>query len=120
MGPFVLPGETGCYECYLIRRSAALGFGADGDVLDRVQPQARSTFPLDVLVATVASLHVLRWLGVRDPRLPGLLQTVDLVDGVELHSHVLLRVPRCPACSGLGGLARPLPWHGLPIDMEAA
>ncbi|HEY6055045.1 MAG TPA: hypothetical protein VIU86_14005, partial [Gaiellaceae bacterium] len=58
----------------------------------------------------------LRWLGTRDARLPGTLQTVELGDGVELVRHVVLRVPRCPSCSGLGAVAPPLPWHDLPLE----
>lgn len=116
VGPLIVPRETACATCYLLRRAAVVDYGDELPVLERTPVGTRSVPALDRLVSEVAVLHVLRWLGTRDARLPGTLQTVELGNGVEILSHVVLRVPRCPSCSGLGTLAAPLPWHDLPLE----
>lgn len=116
VGPLIVPRETACATCYLLRRAAAVDYGEELPILERAPVRIRSVAALDRLAAEIAVLHVLRWLGTRDARLPGTLQTVELGDGVEILRHVVLRVPRCPSCSGLGAVAPPLPWHDLPLE----
>lgn len=115
-GPLVVPGETACFTCYRLRRAAASGYGEELLVLDRAAVAAASSATVERLAAELAVLHALRWLGTRDARLPGTLQSVELADGVVVERHTVLRVPRCPACSGLGELAPPLPWFDLPLE----
>ena len=109
-GPLCVPGETACYECYRLRRAANVGFSEEFLALERAAGCQSSTPSFDALVAGIASTLVLRWVVVRDPFLPGRLFTVGLEDGLRVEAHEVLRVPRCPACSGLGGRAGPLPW----------
>ena len=116
VGPLIVPGETACFCCYRLRRAAASGYGEELLALERAAVAAPSLAPLDRLAAELAVLAALRWLGTRDARLPGRLQTVALERGAVVDSHLVLRVPRCPSCSGLAGLAPPLPWFDLPLE----
>ena len=63
------------------------------------------------MVAGLAATLALRWLAHRDQFLPGAWYALELGVRPALGAHVLYRVPRCPACSGLGAAAEPLPWH---------
>ena len=62
-------------------------------------------------VAGLAATLALRWLVHRDQFLPGTWYALELGPQPALQAHVLYRVPRCRACSGLGRTAQPLPWH---------
>jgi bacteriocin biosynthesis cyclodehydratase domain-containing protein len=119
VGPLVLPGETACYRCYLLRRAAAVDYGGELLALEQVAIAARPAAPLDALTAQVAALQALRWVGARDPRVPGTMLVVEPGAGPWITQHDVLRVPRCPACAGLDAVAPPLPWHDLPVELPA-
>jgi bacteriocin biosynthesis cyclodehydratase domain-containing protein len=55
--------------------------------------------------AGLAALICLRWLGARDPTLPGAFYALELQGTFALTRHRVLRVPRCPAC----GVSSPPP-----------
>jgi bacteriocin biosynthesis cyclodehydratase domain-containing protein len=110
VGPLYVAGETACLACYRLRRAASLGIGELATALD-VEPTRSGGGPaVDVTAGAIAALHLLRWLGIRDPYVPGVLFAVELRGGVRVTAHPVLRVPRCPACSPLAARAAPLPW----------
>jgi bacteriocin biosynthesis cyclodehydratase domain-containing protein len=112
VGPLVLPGQTCCYECVLLRRGANSGFAADlADV--EAAPLAAPPDPAVGAIAAALAAHLaVRWLVGRDAAVPGVLYTVETRPSPLLVEHTVLRVPRCAACSVAEQQAAPLPWHG--------
>jgi len=111
VGPFYVPDETCCFECFRLRRLANLD-GSDEYALLEATPAAYPAPPaLHALVAGIATTLALEWLVLRNHYVPSAFYGVELgpVLGVSLH-HVH-QVPRCPACSELADVAEPLPWH---------
>lgn len=111
VGPLFVPGETACYDCYRLRRTANVSPLADsGD------PPAQGCYPsappLDGVLAGIAALAALRQLVLDDGALAGALLAIELSPGLACSRHVVYRVPRCPSCSRAGAEAPPLPWHG--------
>jgi bacteriocin biosynthesis cyclodehydratase domain-containing protein len=120
IGPLLVPGETACYECVLLRLGAHVDYGPDVRHIEEVPPAARATAPIESLAAAVASQIVLCWLGGADLVLAGLVHVLETRPLLALGGHRALRVPRCPACSGVPRLAPPLPWHEAEVEVEAA
>jgi bacteriocin biosynthesis cyclodehydratase domain-containing protein len=110
VGPLYVPGETACYECFRLRRAANVGFAEEFWALEGARPRWGSTPALDALLAGSAGALILRWLLGRDALLPGRFFAIGFDDALTVKAHEVLRVPRCPACSGLASLASPLPW----------
>jgi bacteriocin biosynthesis cyclodehydratase domain-containing protein len=119
VGPLFLPGVTACRTCFQLRRAAALRFGPIEETLASAPPRAPSGPALEAAAAAVAVVVALRWLGARDPYLPGILYALELEQGPQLTTHRVLRVPRCPDCSSAHRRARPAPWFD-PARPEAA
>src|SRR5262249_24092230 len=103
--------ETACFGCLRIRRAASLGVGTLGDAVWGEPPCAGGGPALTVAAAAVAAAHALRWLAIGDASLPGTLFALEVVGGIGLSSHHVLRVPRCPDCSPVGSTAGALPWY---------
>jgi bacteriocin biosynthesis cyclodehydratase domain-containing protein len=119
VGPLFLPGTTACRTCFQLRRAAALRFGSIEETLAAAPLRAPAGPALETLAAAVAVVTVLRWLGARDPAMPGVLHALELEHGPRVTAHRVLRVPRCPACSSAHRRARPAPWFD-PTRREAA
>lgn len=111
VGPLIVPDETACYRCLALRRDACSPGASELRPLRVVPIRATVAPPLLALVAALAAERAIRWLGIRDPALPGALATIDTGGGLRIREDVLLRVPRCPACSPSARAALPLPWH---------
>ena len=111
VGPLVVPGESPCYECLLLRLAANVEYGDDLAEIDAVPVSARSDAALEALVAALAAHLALRWVAGRDTTLPGVLHVVEGRPALRWAEHPVLRVPRCHACSPADRLASPLPWH---------
>jgi bacteriocin biosynthesis cyclodehydratase domain-containing protein len=111
VGPLVVPHETACWECVRLRVESTSGCAGE---LRLFRDEAEPTGPRPGVLgcaAAIAAEIVLRWVGVRDPALPGTLFTVSSEKGISIAAHTVLRVPRCPSCSPAAGLAPPSPWH---------
>lgn len=111
LGPLFVPGETGCYECFRTRRASNVGYGRSALALQEVAAPLPAAPSLELTIAGLAATLALRWLAHGDQFLPGAWYALELGLQPLLSRHVLYRVPRCAACSGLGEAAQPLPWH---------
>jgi len=111
VGPLYLPDETCCYECFRLRRAANVDYGDEFFALERSGTRSPCPPALVAALAGFAASTALRWLVHRDPLLPGAFYAFEQAAIPQLSFHRVLRVPRCPACSGLDGLAPPSPWH---------
>lgn len=111
VGPLYVPGETACYECFRIRRASNVDYGREFLALQDVPASLPAAASVEQTVAGLAATFALRWLAYRDQFLPGTWYALELGVRPALGVHVLYRVPRCPACSGVGQAAEPLPWH---------
>ena len=123
VGPLIVPGDTACHECYLLRRAAnlsSLRFRPER-VEHGVHPSAPA---LDAVVAGLAATLALRWLALADTLVPGVVLAVEQTPEPAFSRHILYRVPRCPACSNGRGRAALSPWHSstdaAPIDARPA
>ncbi len=115
IGPLLVPGESCCYECLLLRRAANLEYGEALGAIEATPARATADPAFESLVAAVAAHVVLRWVAGRDTTLPGVLHAVEPQPALAITEHTVLRVPRCPACSPVDRLAAPLPWHAAEV-----
>jgi bacteriocin biosynthesis cyclodehydratase domain-containing protein len=111
IGPLFVPGETCCYACYRLRRKANVPFPDEFDAVESRPLAIRVPLSVDAAVAGLAATLAVRWLTLRDHALPGCMYGLELGPVFSLQRHVVHRVPRCPSCSGLDGVAPPLPWY---------
>jgi bacteriocin biosynthesis cyclodehydratase domain-containing protein len=111
IGPLVVPDESCCYQCLLLRLASHLEYGADLDKIERTAPRATAGAPLETAVAGLAAHLAVAWVGAADPALPGFLFVLSSRPVVSLERHFVLRVPRCPVCSIADRSAPRLPWH---------
>jgi bacteriocin biosynthesis cyclodehydratase domain-containing protein len=111
VGPLYVPGDTGCYECFRLRRASNADYGRELLALREVAAPLPAAVGVDQTLAGLAATFALRWLAHGEQFLPGTWYALELGVRPALGAHVLYRVPRCPACSGLGQAAEPVPWH---------
>jgi bacteriocin biosynthesis cyclodehydratase domain-containing protein len=111
IGPLVVPGETACHECLLVRAAAAGSAPAELRMLRRVPSTVTPPPWLGSVVAGVAAHQIVSWIALRSPAVPGMLTAVETRPRLAITNHVVLRVPRCPVCAPSSGLALPAPWH---------
>lgn len=107
VGLLFVPGQTACHACYLLRRGATSGYEHDFSLLERGPVRAPMPAATNAVAAGIAALICLRWLGARDPTLPGALYALELQGTLALTRHRVLRVPRCPACGPTSPPASP-------------
>jgi bacteriocin biosynthesis cyclodehydratase domain-containing protein len=111
VGPLIVPPDSGCFECHALRRQANVSYSAE--VYDSVERSgAASTLrfpPLEHAAAATAAFLVHEWLAVRHPELPG-RSFIERAGSWEREVHQLLRVPRCPVCSGEPERGIPAAW----------
>ena len=111
VGPLVLPGQTCCYECVLLRRGANSGYADELADVEAAPLAAPPDPALGAIAAALAAHLVVRWLVGRNATVPGVLYTVETRPSPLIVEHAVLRVPRCAACSPAEQQAAPLPWH---------
>jgi bacteriocin biosynthesis cyclodehydratase domain-containing protein len=115
VGPLVIPGESCCYECLLLRRAANLEYGDDLTQIEGALLAATSDPAFEALVVALAAHVALRWIAGHDRTVPGVLYAVELQPLPAITDHNVLRVPRCPVCSSAERLAPVLPWHAAEV-----
>lgn len=115
VGPLVLPGESCCYECLLLRRAANLEYGDDLALIEAAPLTATVDPAFEALVVALAAHVILRWIAGHDRTVPGVLYAVELQPLPAITEHDVLRVPRCPVCSPAERSAPVLPWHAAEV-----
>lgn len=106
IGPRVIPGETPCYRCYKLRERSNAPSVDDYILFEdylRNNPshgvRQGSLRAFDCMIGSLAALEVVNALtNLADPKSLGSLLVIDPFD-LELESHPILRLPRCPSCS---------------------
>jgi bacteriocin biosynthesis cyclodehydratase domain-containing protein len=111
VGPLVVPGESACHSCLLLRLAAHVEYRADFARIERAPVAVEAGPALEAVAAGVAAQLAVCWVAGRDPRLPGVLHVLEPGPPMALSTHTVLRVPRCPACSPARRLAPRVPWH---------
>jgi bacteriocin biosynthesis cyclodehydratase domain-containing protein len=111
IGPFAIPHETCCFECYRTRRALTVEYADDAKLVDIAASRSRNVTPVDAIVAGIAAMFAWRWLALSDPYLPGMLYSLGWSEGLSLGKHEVLRVPRCSACAEPGIAAGLAPWR---------
>jgi bacteriocin biosynthesis cyclodehydratase domain-containing protein len=111
VGPLVVPGESPCHSCLLLRLGGHLEYGSDFARIERTPLAVEAGAPLETIAAGVAAQLVLGWVAGHDSRLPGLVHVLESGPPLVLSAHPILRVPRCPACSAVERRAPLIPWH---------
>jgi bacteriocin biosynthesis cyclodehydratase domain-containing protein len=102
VGPFVIPGETACYECLRARENGAM----DAPELQRATETAafwrqkvNGFHPtMASVLAEIAALEVTKLYSGVMPWRVGRLIEVNLLT-VEMKARRVLKLPRCPVCS---------------------
>jgi bacteriocin biosynthesis cyclodehydratase domain-containing protein len=110
IGPVYVPGETCCYECFLLRRESNVGYPDEFRALQDVASTDLTAPALDAAVAGIATVFALRWLLREDAALPGRFFAFEAGAEFGFAPHHVFRVPRCPACSLVTRIASPSPW----------
>lgn len=111
VGPLIVPFESACWTCLSLRRASNLDYRTDVDLIDSVPVKATADPGSEAVAAGLAASLALRWLLAHDTLLPGQLHAVEAAPLPRIAVHHVLRVPRCPSCSGVDVKAPPLPWH---------
>jgi bacteriocin biosynthesis cyclodehydratase domain-containing protein len=119
VGPTVIPGETGCYACYLSRRRAASQTYAEDRAYEEylacigdASGYMSEHVLFSSLVANALGLEILRLLTfvARPATYPNRIIEHDMLTG-EAASSQFFRLPECPAC-GTPKLDAPITtWH---------
>jgi len=111
VGPLIVPHESPCYTCLQLRRDSTSGCAGELARFRDVPVRAVARPAVLAAAAALAAEVVVRWIAAADPSLPGTLVTLETTPQLRVESHVVLRVPRCPACSPAAALAPQSPWH---------
>lgn len=121
VGPTFRPGETGCYECFRLRRRSTLDFQAEAAEVDAAADVGKvhrsadwHSHAQDALLAGCAA-QLLAWSLVPasytvHPLLGRTFAIGWKMTGPAIDAHRLFRVPRCHACSPVAGSGVPQPW----------
>jgi bacteriocin biosynthesis cyclodehydratase domain-containing protein len=105
LGPFIVPGETACYQC-LVSRQGSHASNSDIDTItDHEDFQSQQVCGFHPSMATIlgelAAFEIMRFYSDAIPgRKAGRLLEVDLLAS-RITERTVLKVPRCTACSPL-------------------
>lgn len=100
VGPFVLPGQSACHECFRLRllSNRSMLDDALGVPVTRSQPpSALPTCFVTLVAATAASEVVRRLSGLARPTSVGAFLSLTPAEALATR-HEVLKLPRCPVC----------------------
>lgn len=105
IGPFVIPGETACFECLRARQNANLRDPDAQRVAEAEAFKGQRIVGFHPSMASVlgdlAAIELIKFHSGALPRTPaGTLIEVNLL-ATELTARKVLKIPRCPVCSPL-------------------
>lgn len=102
VGPMVYPGETACYTCFEVQDEGARHlrdeFLVFKDDLDRHPAEKSVNAPMAAMASAWATLAVADAQSKTMSRLAERIVRVE-TDRLEVASHRILQLPRCPSCS---------------------
>lgn len=114
LGPILIPGQTGCWEClahrlrehrkverYLQEKSTSVSDTDQTAVSTSIAqlPVTRQT------AFNLAASEIAKWIaGDGNEQFSGQMMTLDM-KSLDKHHHVLVRRPQCPACGNPGIIA---------------
>lgn len=108
LGPFVIPGQSACYACYLERRRANSRFKDEFAARIHAAATSRGMVPTPPsriaagLAQALLATHLLAAAaGAYELFEPGRIVAFDIVSLDKSYQSVL-KLPRCPACSDAG------------------
>ena len=110
LGPLFVPDETCCRTCFQLRQAASLEYRNELAELEATPAPFPSPPTVTRAVAALAAFLAVRWVVGGDFHLAGAFYALELGFPLSLALHRVYRVPRCPDCSGLDGVAPPSPW----------
>jgi bacteriocin biosynthesis cyclodehydratase domain-containing protein len=120
VGPFVVPGETPCYECACTRENSNRAFSP----LDDREAAELSRFAgfhpaMASLLGTVAAFELVKFYAGIPRTTIGSAIEVNLLAG-RMVTHRILRVPRCALCNPRFVRSAANPQAPLPVDPVSA
>lgn len=102
VGPMVYPGETACYTCFEVQDEGARHlrdeFLVFKDDLDRHPAERSVSAPVAAMASAWATLAIADAQAKTMSRLAERIVRVE-TDRLEVVSHRILQLPRCPSCS---------------------
>lgn len=120
VGPFFIPHQSACLNCYNLRKSANFSDDVFRSELMKIQPinpesQPVHNQPINTVQVGIANNLITEWITLRDyapSAVPGGFTTINLDDkGVSFNNHRIYRVPRCPKCSPAADTGFPQVWY---------
>jgi bacteriocin biosynthesis cyclodehydratase domain-containing protein len=122
IGPFVIPGESACFECLDRRRQANFMESAElQEALDRLVQQdpsaavyvSRSVGPLFEPAVAMAITEVIKAAAGLEFHLSTLNRAVAFTPfAIETEAMPVLKLPRCPVCSRVAHVPSERVWMG--------
>jgi thiazole/oxazole-forming peptide maturase SagC family component len=114
VGPFVVPGETACYECIYARQNSHLEDPVSQRAAIALATKGQSSTGFHVtmasLVGDIAACELFKFYSDTVPeRNVGRLIQVDLLD-TRLNPRKVLKIPRCIVCSPLNARSSMTPY----------
>ncbi|HEV8327538.1 MAG TPA: TOMM precursor leader peptide-binding protein [Nitrospiraceae bacterium] len=104
VGPFVIPGETACYQCLVSREGSHRTDPLIDSIVDTaaVSGNAVGFHPsMAAILGDVAAFELTRFFtGNLPQRAPGQFLEIDLLAG-KMVNRTVIKVPRCTACGSL-------------------
>lgn len=120
IGPFIVPGQTACLMCHHLRVTRNLDFYQEYRSWEdwiatngNRRAETGALAPFTEMVAGMAALELFKHVsGFHEPETYGRFITVSALT-LEILTHQVLKLPRCPACGS--GRNRPAfsAWQGV-------
>jgi molybdopterin-synthase adenylyltransferase len=105
IGPFVVPGETACFECLRARQNSHLQDSKTYRLVEDAAYHGQNIIgfhpSIALILGDIAALEIAKFYGgfFPAPKIGALIEVNVLAS--EMDTHVVLKVPRCPVCSPL-------------------